>query len=214
VPRLRNPRQERFAQALAKGTSAIEAHRRAGYKPDRGGATRLQQRASISQRVAELQAQDLEKEEKARALAIEKSGVNQAKVLREYARLAFSDMRRFVDWGPDGVKLKASSELSDDEAAAVAEVMEIETVIDEKVTTRRLRFKLHDKKGALDSIGKHLGMFADRRKLSAEHLQQFLAALAELIMRHVPEPQQGTILLELEKVGGEMYAQPKAALQR
>jgi hypothetical protein len=50
MPLLKNPRRERFAQALASGKSAIEAHRMAGYKAD----TKLQRDPRISLRVGEL----------------------------------------------------------------------------------------------------------------------------------------------------------------
>jgi len=56
MPALPNVRHERFAQALAKGEAASKAYADAGYKPDRGHATRLAAHGSIRQRVAELQA--------------------------------------------------------------------------------------------------------------------------------------------------------------
>ena len=52
---LSNPRHEKFAQGLAHGKSAINAHEQAGYKPDRGAASRLSANVSIQARVAELQ---------------------------------------------------------------------------------------------------------------------------------------------------------------
>lgn len=54
---LRNTRWERFAQSLANGFSASTAYTEAGYKYDRGNATRLQQRDDIQQRIAELMAE-------------------------------------------------------------------------------------------------------------------------------------------------------------
>lgn len=53
--RLSNDKHEAFAQALAKGTSAFEAMKEAGYRPDRGNASRLTANDSIRTRVAELQ---------------------------------------------------------------------------------------------------------------------------------------------------------------
>jgi hypothetical protein len=38
---LKNPRHERFAQALAKGMSADAAYKAVGYKPHRGNAATL-----------------------------------------------------------------------------------------------------------------------------------------------------------------------------
>ena len=52
---LSNPRHEKFAQGLAQGKPAINAYELAGYKPDRGAASRLSANVSIRTRVAELQ---------------------------------------------------------------------------------------------------------------------------------------------------------------
>jgi hypothetical protein len=52
---LSNPRHEKFAQGLAQGKPAINAYELAGYKADRGAASRLSAKVSIQARVAELQ---------------------------------------------------------------------------------------------------------------------------------------------------------------
>ena len=66
-------------------------------------------------------------------------------------------MRQFTTWGPSGVTLRDSAELDEDAARCVAEVSE---------TTSKdggsVKFKLHDKVGALTLAGKHLGMFTER----------------------------------------------------
>lgn len=54
MPTIKNPRHERFAQALAKGKTADQAYRLAGYKPNRGNASVLKSKESISARVAEI----------------------------------------------------------------------------------------------------------------------------------------------------------------
>lgn len=54
---LKNARWERFAQALANGFTAATAYTEAGYKPNRPGASRLQHRDNIKQRMAELMAE-------------------------------------------------------------------------------------------------------------------------------------------------------------
>lgn len=55
MPVLKNPRHEAFAQALAKGETADQAYQSAGYKEDRGHASRLAANGSIRQRLTELQ---------------------------------------------------------------------------------------------------------------------------------------------------------------
>lgn len=54
MPTLSNPKHERFAQELAKGATADEAYASAGYKPDRGNASRLTANDSVRARVAEI----------------------------------------------------------------------------------------------------------------------------------------------------------------
>lgn len=52
---LSNQRHEAFAQALAKGLTADEAYKQAGFKPNRGNASTLKAKKNIQARVAELQ---------------------------------------------------------------------------------------------------------------------------------------------------------------
>jgi len=73
-------------------------------------------------------------------------------VLQEYARIAFADLRRVVDWGPDGLVLKTPEALSDADAAAISEITA-------GAGSRNYRVRLYDKKAALDAIARHLGMF-------------------------------------------------------
>lgn len=99
---------------------------------------------------------------------IKRTEITQDRVLREYARIGFSDMRKFTEWGPSGVSLNDSAELNDDDAACVAEVSE--------VTSKdggSIKFKLHDKKGALDSLARHLGMFVDKQEITLKRLNEY-----------------------------------------
>ncbi len=63
MPVLPNQRHEAFAQALAKGKSADEAYAEAGFKANRGNASRLKANDSILKRVTELSARSAEKAE-------------------------------------------------------------------------------------------------------------------------------------------------------
>jgi len=66
-------------------------------------------------------------------------------------------MRHFSEWGPNGVKLRNSEELTPEQAACVAEVSQ--TITENGGT---IKFKLHNKIDALNSLAKHLGMFPTR----------------------------------------------------
>jgi len=154
MPVLKNQRHEAFAQALAKGATADEAYATAGYRPDRGNASRLTANDSVRSRVDEIQGK-----------AAAKVGVSIERVLDELARIGFANMADYMKAGSDGDPYLDFSELTRDQAAALVEV----TVEDFKDgrgedarDVRRVKFKLGDKISALEKIGKHLGMFKDR----------------------------------------------------
>jgi phage terminase small subunit len=67
---LKNPRHEAFAQALARGKNATEAHAEAGYKANRSTACQLKRNPSISKRVAELQEEQLAIHQQSTAAAV------------------------------------------------------------------------------------------------------------------------------------------------
>lgn len=81
-------------------------------------------------------------------------GITPERVLREYARIAFADLRRVADWGPNGLMLKTPEALAEADAAAISEITTVGS------QSRNFRVKLHDKKAALNAIARHLGMFA------------------------------------------------------
>ena len=90
----------------------------------------------------------------------ERVQITQDRVLLEYARLAFFDPRKlFAENG----KPKDINELDDDTAAALAglDVMEEYEGAGEsrEFVGYTKKYKLANKLGALDSLGKHLGMF-------------------------------------------------------
>lgn len=57
---LSNSRRERFAQAVAEGSSASEAYAAAGYKPCRQAASRLLSNVDVQARIAELQERNVQ----------------------------------------------------------------------------------------------------------------------------------------------------------
>jgi phage terminase small subunit len=63
MPVLKNARHEKFAQALAKGKTADEAYVDAGYKPDRGHASRLAANGNIQARLEEIKSRVADKAE-------------------------------------------------------------------------------------------------------------------------------------------------------
>jgi phage terminase small subunit len=104
-------------------------------------------------------------------------GITADRVLQEYARIAFADLRRIADWGPDGLMPRNPEALTDADAAAISEITTV------GAGTRHYRIKLYDKKAALDAIARHLGMIntaarhqeSDKPKDLAEDARDVLA---------------------------------------
>jgi phage terminase small subunit len=86
----------------------------------------------------------------------ERTKITLDRVLEELALIAFSDMRDFVTWGPNGVRLKASDELPEKVARCVSELAESPGKYGSSI-----RLKLHDKLAALDKLARHIGFFGE-----------------------------------------------------
>lgn len=91
--------------------------------------------------------------------------VTAERVINEIAKLAFSNMKNYIQPAGDGSFFVDWSQLTDDEAAALAEV-----TVDEYIEGRgeaaqrvkKIRFKLHDKKSSLELLGKWQKIFTDK----------------------------------------------------
>lgn len=156
MPILTNARHERFAQARAAGKTATEAYGLAGFKSHDGNASRLSGNERIVTRVAELQ-----------AIGAEKVGVTIASITAELAKIGFANMQDYMKATEAGDPYLDFGDLTREQAAALAEV----TVEDftegrgeDSRNVRRVKFKLHDKKGALVDLGRHLGMFPNKHE--------------------------------------------------
>jgi hypothetical protein len=121
--------------------------------------------------------------------------------LQEYARLAFADLRRVASWDMEGVHFHDSAALDDQDAAAIAEVHEDTRMVSTEqgdIRTVKKRLKMHDKKGALDSLAKHLRLFSDdTTPLPDVHVHVHAARerlnerLAHLARRHAEDATNG-----------------------
>lgn len=138
-------KEKRFVQEYLIDLNATKASIRAGYS--KKSAKQIGSE-NLSKPVIQKAIQEAIEQRSLRTY------LSQDRVLLELSRIAFSDMKRFSVWGPSGIELRHSDELSDSDAACVAELSESVT---EHGGSRR--FKLHDKLKALELLGKHLGMF-------------------------------------------------------
>lgn len=99
----------------------------------------------------------------ARARLIERTQVTSERVILELARIAFIDPREVFEWGPSGVRLRPSHELTPDAAAVVASVKHKRRTHADKdgntSTSHEVEIKLADKIAALDKLARHLGLY-------------------------------------------------------
>lgn len=136
-------------------------------------ATRAAIRAGYSIKTARVQGNrmltnvDIQEAVQARREALKKkTGLTQERVLDEYRKLAFFDVRKMFD--EDGEPLGVK-ELDDDTAACIVGLDVLEERDDEGILTGYVKkYKIADKKGALDSAARHLGLFNDKLKVDIQ----------------------------------------------
>ena len=176
-------RERRFVAEYLVDCSAGAAATRAGYgsKYVRQNAHQLVRRHDIAAAIA-----------KAEAERAENRRVTADRILSEYARIAFADMRDFLDWGPDRFELRDRNLLSDWQGGAIARV-------DPPSNGKPGRVRLHDKHAALEFLARHTGLlglggsqrgpyesnrraYGDARTVLVERLKR--------LARGEPEPQK------------------------
>ena len=147
IPR-RFRKQHRFVNEYLVDMNGTQAAIRAGYSRKTAGSQGfdLLKKPEIQDALA-ARWQELQQE----------AALTPEKVVAEFVRLGFSDIRNYVSWNQDGVCVKDSDRLTPEQSAAVAEVWETT----DKDGVKSVRVKLHDKKGSLDSLAKYYKLFQD-----------------------------------------------------
>ena len=144
------PRQKIFVDEYIVTLNASEAARRAGYKP-RAAQSTGSQLLDIPEIAAAIR--------DALAARAARTRVSADRVIEELARIAFSDIGRVVDFGPEGLRLKPNHVLAEADRAAIAELS--------SRGKGRLHVRLQDKQRALDALARHLGLYGLNAKLIA-----------------------------------------------
>lgn len=149
-----NPKQQAFVEAYLVTLSAKEAAERAGYSSHTAKqiGSRLLSHPEVAAAIAEGQ--------KARS---QRTEITADAVLRELARIGFSDVRRIFT--PSGALL-SPADMDEDTAACIASVDVVERVrrneSGETEIEQVKKIRLNDKLGALTQLGRHLGLFTDK----------------------------------------------------
>jgi len=151
------PKQALFVKEYIVDFNATRAAKAAGYSPKTAFTIGVENlKKPLIQAL-------LAKEIKKRADRIE---ITQDRVLTEYAKLAFLDPRKFYKKNGDLIPIH---ELPAEVAAALTG-MDVQTIFtkDGDMMGDLKKIKFADKKPALDSVAKHLGMFIERHELTGK----------------------------------------------
>jgi phage terminase small subunit len=130
----------------------------------------------------------------------QRPGATRARIVDELARIAFSDIRKVVSWRPEvseaegqegdeptrimmsRVTVIDSSLIDPDIVPAIAEVSQN--------ANGAMRVKLHDKVGALERLGRALGMFKDRVEVTGKNGAPLLEQLVSCSYQLAKSPDQ------------------------
>lgn len=143
------PRQCRFVDEYLIDLDGKHAAIRAGYAASDANnrACRMLKMPAIADAIAA-----------AMAARSRRTGITPERVLEELARIAFVDWRKLAAWGPDGVAVVDSNTLSPAETAAIARVST------DDGWENRVDIATHDKRRALDTLARILGLPVDPPK--------------------------------------------------
>ena len=144
-------KQKRFVDEYLIDLNATQAAIRAGYSPDsaRSIGSALLKKPQIRAYI-----------DKAMAERSKRTGVNQDRIVRELARVAFLNASKVIDT-KDATVLADAME---DDTAAIASVKVKQTFGDYESIEREVKFA--DKLKALELLGRHQGMFTDNVNLT------------------------------------------------
>ena len=147
-------KQQRFVEEYLVDLNATQAAIRAGYSAK--NADKIGPELLGKTRVAEAIKQAMAKRSR-------RTGINQDRVLRELAKIAFVNPTDVINMDEATIRGEANRE----DTAAIASV-KVKTIPSEDGDIVEREVKMCDKLKALELIGKHLGMFTDKLNVNAE----------------------------------------------
>lgn len=149
-------KQKRFVEQYLVDLNATQAAVRAGYSERTACEQGSRLLANVKVRAAI---------EAAQGKRSERTAITADMVLKEFARIAFADLRLSSTWTESALTLIPSDDLDDDAAAAISEVS-IKEISGNMSNSKTVKIKHHDKVRALEFLAEHLGMV--RRKVDVK----------------------------------------------
>lgn len=157
MPVLKNAKHEALAQAYFKdrervGWKAYKAiYPKSSQRAAETGFSRLLKKAEFAARIAEL-------DQAVAQATVDAKVMDLQEVLAELSKLGRANMQDFMRVQDSGEPVLDFSALTRDQAAAISELT-VETFMDgagdDAREVKRVKFRLHDKRGALSELRKH-----------------------------------------------------------
>lgn len=161
--------QQRFMldEYFRNGFRKVRAAKAAGYSTPGVQATRVFSYPWVQ---AEIERRFKKMEIKDRA--------NREAILEEYGKIGFARLGELMAVNEDGSVTLELQDMNDDDRAALSEFVVEEVMVgrgEGALPVRKTRIKFHDKRAALDSMSRVLGLFNDKVQVGAE--ESLVAAL-------------------------------------
>ncbi len=157
-------KQRRFVDEYLIDLNGTQAAIRAGYSPRTANeqAARLLAKVSIQTEVKRL-----------KAIKAEENKVTADRIIEELALIAFADMGDFASVNDDGaIQFKRFDQLPARGTRIIKKIKESITTLskgdDCTVIQTKPQLELHDKMKALELLGKHFGLFNDKKPEAPE----------------------------------------------
>ncbi len=164
------PRQKLFIGEYTKDMNATRAYLRAGYKVSekvaQANSARMLSNAIISTAIND-----------ALGRRLGRMDISNDTVLQEIAKLAFGNMMDYIKIQADGTAYIDLSNLTREQAAAIHELSFEEAMDgngDDARQIKKVKFKLADKKGNLELLGKYLKLFNETTPVINPEMQAIM----------------------------------------
>jgi phage terminase small subunit len=161
------PKQELFVKEYLVDLNATKAAIRAGYSET--SASQIGSENLAKPKIQEA----IQKAKEARAKRTE---ITADRVLREIARIAFSDLGQIMDFTGEQVKLRPAKDIASSARRAISSVKvkrHFEGVGEDAREVEVTEFKLWSKEAALEKLCKHLGLAKDRLEITGKDGEAF-----------------------------------------
>lgn len=146
------PQQKKYVREYLFDLSVTKAAIRAGYsiKTAAFSGSRLMGDPRVKEAIKEAQTE-----------LGDKTGITPERILQEYAKIAFANIKDYMSQNEDGETVVDLEAISRDAAAAITEI-NVENTRTKSGVIKKIKVKPADKIAALTQLGKHLGMFKEQ----------------------------------------------------